>query len=289
MDLHATLEEMKEEVQAHMDITEDLTNKARGNNKAYLTAVNDVVTERLKVRREAEEAKQRATEAKQEAETGSVKTAEGELTSQLDNGEHKDAEPKEDTSSQAAVPPAAEESVSDANAGSAALKTESLEPLNKEAQPALSTSPESGSPLRWRSRKGQTRMRKQSRTAKTSAPTSRRHKPKIGLSSRLLSRRRVVAAAARFLDVRASGNQSSPTSSIGPLSRLLPARMGQMSTTRGSRATEGEQRDGSQITKRPETARVISCTLRRRSFASQLPQTGPDGELEQLVQTGSGG
>lgn len=40
MDLHATLEEMKEEVQAHMDITEDLTNKARGNNKAYLTAAN---------------------------------------------------------------------------------------------------------------------------------------------------------------------------------------------------------------------------------------------------------
>lgn len=40
MDLYATLEEMKEEVQAHMDITEDLTNKARGNNKAYLTAVN---------------------------------------------------------------------------------------------------------------------------------------------------------------------------------------------------------------------------------------------------------
>lgn len=40
MDLYATLEEMKEEVQAHMAITEDLTNKARGNNKAYLTAVN---------------------------------------------------------------------------------------------------------------------------------------------------------------------------------------------------------------------------------------------------------
>lgn len=40
MDLCATLEEMKEEVQAHMAITDDLTNKARGNNKAYLTAVN---------------------------------------------------------------------------------------------------------------------------------------------------------------------------------------------------------------------------------------------------------
>lgn len=40
MDLYATLEEMKEEVHAHMDVTEDLTVKARGNNKAYLTAVN---------------------------------------------------------------------------------------------------------------------------------------------------------------------------------------------------------------------------------------------------------
>lgn len=40
MDLYVTLGEMKDEVQAHMDITEDLTNKARGNSKAYLTAVN---------------------------------------------------------------------------------------------------------------------------------------------------------------------------------------------------------------------------------------------------------
>uniref|UniRef100_A0A3Q2XQB1 Bromodomain PHD finger transcription factor n=1 Tax=Hippocampus comes TaxID=109280 RepID=A0A3Q2XQB1_HIPCM len=40
MDLWASLEEIKEEVQTHMDITEDLTDKARGNNKAYLTAVN---------------------------------------------------------------------------------------------------------------------------------------------------------------------------------------------------------------------------------------------------------
>lgn len=58
----------------------------------------DVVTERLKVRREAQEAKRRA--AKQEAETGSVKTMEdtAEITSQLDNGEH--AEAKEDARSQ---------------------------------------------------------------------------------------------------------------------------------------------------------------------------------------------
>lgn len=39
-DLHATLEEIKEEVQAHMAITEDLTNKARGNNRSYLSAAD---------------------------------------------------------------------------------------------------------------------------------------------------------------------------------------------------------------------------------------------------------
>lgn len=40
VDLHAMLVEMKEEVQAHMAITEELTNKARGNSKSYLTAIN---------------------------------------------------------------------------------------------------------------------------------------------------------------------------------------------------------------------------------------------------------
>lgn len=40
MDLCAMLEEMKEEIQGHMAITEDLTNKARGNSRAYLTALN---------------------------------------------------------------------------------------------------------------------------------------------------------------------------------------------------------------------------------------------------------
>lgn len=39
-DLCAMLEELREEIHAHMDITEELTNKARGNNKAYLTVAN---------------------------------------------------------------------------------------------------------------------------------------------------------------------------------------------------------------------------------------------------------
>uniref|UniRef100_A0A8C3B3M6 Bromodomain PHD finger transcription factor n=1 Tax=Cyclopterus lumpus TaxID=8103 RepID=A0A8C3B3M6_CYCLU len=40
-DLYAALEEIRDEVHAHMDITEDLTNKARGSNKCFLTAANE--------------------------------------------------------------------------------------------------------------------------------------------------------------------------------------------------------------------------------------------------------
>lgn len=38
--LCATLEELRDEIHAHMDITEELTTKARGNNKCYLSAAN---------------------------------------------------------------------------------------------------------------------------------------------------------------------------------------------------------------------------------------------------------
>ncbi|XP_058266792.1 nucleosome-remodeling factor subunit BPTF isoform X2 [Hemibagrus wyckioides] len=62
-DLCAMLEELKEEIYVHMDITEDLTNKARGNNKAYLTVVNDEILEKQKTRQaELDEAKQKASE-----------------------------------------------------------------------------------------------------------------------------------------------------------------------------------------------------------------------------------
>lgn len=39
-DLYSALEEIRDEVHAHMDISEDLTNKTRGNNKSFLTAAN---------------------------------------------------------------------------------------------------------------------------------------------------------------------------------------------------------------------------------------------------------
>lgn len=39
-DLYAALEELRDEVHAHMDVTEDLTNKARGSNKCFLAVAN---------------------------------------------------------------------------------------------------------------------------------------------------------------------------------------------------------------------------------------------------------
>ncbi|KAI4894062.1 hypothetical protein NFI96_019329 [Prochilodus magdalenae] len=58
------LEELREEIHAHMDITEELTNKARGNNKCYLTAANEEILERVRARQEEEmeEVKRKAAE-----------------------------------------------------------------------------------------------------------------------------------------------------------------------------------------------------------------------------------
>ncbi|XP_015445156.1 nucleosome-remodeling factor subunit BPTF isoform X11 [Pteropus alecto] len=45
------LEEMREEIHRHMDITEDLTNKARGSNKSFLAAANEEILESIKAKK----------------------------------------------------------------------------------------------------------------------------------------------------------------------------------------------------------------------------------------------
>ncbi|KAJ7992762.1 hypothetical protein DPEC_G00282040 [Dallia pectoralis] len=57
-DLCAVLEEMREEVHTHMDITEDLTNKARGNNKTFLTAANEEILDRVQSKQEPQTGEQ---------------------------------------------------------------------------------------------------------------------------------------------------------------------------------------------------------------------------------------
>ncbi|KPP77267.1 nucleosome-remodeling factor subunit BPTF-like, partial [Scleropages formosus] len=53
-DLCHTLEELREEVHAHMDITEELTDKARGINRSYLSASNEAILNRHKEKNGAE-------------------------------------------------------------------------------------------------------------------------------------------------------------------------------------------------------------------------------------------
>uniref|UniRef100_A0A3B1J7Y0 Nucleosome-remodeling factor subunit BPTF n=1 Tax=Astyanax mexicanus TaxID=7994 RepID=A0A3B1J7Y0_ASTMX len=62
--LYRTVDELREEIHTHMDITEELTNKARGNNKCYLTAANEEILERVRTRQEEqmEEVKRKAVE-----------------------------------------------------------------------------------------------------------------------------------------------------------------------------------------------------------------------------------
>ncbi|KAK0136023.1 Nucleosome-remodeling factor subunit BPTF [Merluccius polli] len=106
-DLYAALEEVKEEAHAHMDVTDDLTGKARGNNKAYLTAVNEIITVRLKLKQEEQEARSRAAEAekaKRELESTSART---ETLSQPEPEEQGGINGKADSGSEA--PPAGEE------------------------------------------------------------------------------------------------------------------------------------------------------------------------------------
>ncbi|XP_054615497.1 nucleosome-remodeling factor subunit BPTF isoform X2 [Dunckerocampus dactyliophorus] len=144
MDLCATLQEMKEEVHTHMDITEDLTNKARGSNKAYLTTVNEVVMERLKSRREAQNVNSQAEEVKQQAETSSGQTVEDSATSQLGDGEQKDTEPTEGTTPPASgiIPPADQEScISDSKCNSTHQDSAENPHSNDKAQESVESPP----------------------------------------------------------------------------------------------------------------------------------------------------
>uniref|UniRef100_A0A8C9WV86 Bromodomain PHD finger transcription factor n=1 Tax=Scleropages formosus TaxID=113540 RepID=A0A8C9WV86_SCLFO len=95
-DLYEALEEIREEVHAHMDITEELTSKACGNNKCFLTAANgkecyqDAELEEVK-RKAAEEAERMRLESGICAALQPDRTEEG---STMDKSPQQDTEQK---------------------------------------------------------------------------------------------------------------------------------------------------------------------------------------------------
>ncbi|KFV43365.1 Nucleosome-remodeling factor subunit BPTF, partial [Gavia stellata] len=91
-DLCKTLEEMREEIHRHMDVTEDLTNKARGNNKSFLSAANDEILDIIRARKgeivedkntaddEAEKAKSDVDNDQTETERGKEESGDQDKT-----------------------------------------------------------------------------------------------------------------------------------------------------------------------------------------------------------------
>uniref|UniRef100_A0A8D0H514 Bromodomain PHD finger transcription factor n=1 Tax=Sphenodon punctatus TaxID=8508 RepID=A0A8D0H514_SPHPU len=84
-DLCKTLEEMREEIHRHMDITEDLTNKARGSNKSFLAAANDEILDAIRIRKgeiiedkspAADETEKSKNDAESDGQTDSGKSKE---------------------------------------------------------------------------------------------------------------------------------------------------------------------------------------------------------------------
>ncbi|KFP85447.1 Nucleosome-remodeling factor subunit BPTF [Apaloderma vittatum] len=93
-DLCKTLEEMREEIHRHMDVTEDLTNKARGNNKSFLSAANDEILDLIRARKgeivedrntaddEAEKAKSDVDNDQTDAERGKEESGDQDKTTE---------------------------------------------------------------------------------------------------------------------------------------------------------------------------------------------------------------
>ncbi|XP_041077754.1 nucleosome-remodeling factor subunit BPTF-like isoform X3 [Polyodon spathula] len=133
-ELCKVLEEMREEIHSHMDITEDLTNKASGNNKSFLTAANDEILERLKAKQDAEleEVKRKAAEEaermRKESGGESQHEPEQELAPQPDQDKEPKTTPEQPESEQekAAASLSAEES----------SNSETLQPVAPSTSPA---------------------------------------------------------------------------------------------------------------------------------------------------------
>ncbi|MBN3277474.1 BPTF factor, partial [Polyodon spathula] len=131
-ELCKVLEEMREEIHSHMDITEDLTNKASGNNKSFLTAANDEILERLKAKQDAEleEVKRKAAEEaermRKESGGESQHEPEQELAPQPDQDKEPKTTPEQPESEQEKASLSAEES----------SNSETLQPVAPSTSPA---------------------------------------------------------------------------------------------------------------------------------------------------------
>ncbi|XP_005350484.1 nucleosome-remodeling factor subunit BPTF isoform X6 [Microtus ochrogaster] len=92
------LEETREEMHQHMDITEDLTNKARGSNKSFLAAANEEILDSLRIKRgediDCDQSPEETEKDKNEVESDSSRDAEKNREDLEDQSLEKDSDNK---------------------------------------------------------------------------------------------------------------------------------------------------------------------------------------------------
>ncbi|XP_027283577.2 nucleosome-remodeling factor subunit BPTF isoform X20 [Cricetulus griseus] len=92
------LEETREEMHQHMDITEDLTNKARGSNKSFLAAANEEILDSLRIKRgediDCDQSPEETEKDKNEVENDNSKDAEKSREGSEDQSLEKDSDDK---------------------------------------------------------------------------------------------------------------------------------------------------------------------------------------------------
>ncbi|XP_021069138.1 nucleosome-remodeling factor subunit BPTF isoform X9 [Mus pahari] len=97
-ELCRVLEDIREEMQQHMDVTEDLTNKARGSNKSFLAAANEEILDSLRIKRgediDCDQSPEDPEKDKHEGENDSSKDAEKSREEAEDPSPDKDADSK---------------------------------------------------------------------------------------------------------------------------------------------------------------------------------------------------
>ncbi|XP_021031218.1 nucleosome-remodeling factor subunit BPTF isoform X7 [Mus caroli] len=97
-ELCRVLEDIREEMQQHMDVTEDLTNKARGSNKSFLAAANEEILDSLRIKRgediDCDQSLEDPEKDKHEGENNSSKDAEKSREEAEDTSADKDADSK---------------------------------------------------------------------------------------------------------------------------------------------------------------------------------------------------
>ncbi|XP_055448044.1 nucleosome-remodeling factor subunit BPTF isoform X1 [Psammomys obesus] len=141
------LEEIREEMHQHMDITEDLTNKARGSNKSFLAAANEEILDSLRIKRgedvDCDQSPEETEKDKSEVESDNSKNAERSREEPGDQSLEKDSDDRVSNEEPGQGKPEEPAEVGDrGNSAPANLGDNTTNASSEETSPCAGRSPE---------------------------------------------------------------------------------------------------------------------------------------------------